>query len=398
MLTKNIYMLYPAGYSGNYVSWAISISDTDLKKQTVLDPLNNDNTAKFGGVGTSHYHTRRPTHQMIEQHIIWMALNRPDQPQTFVINVTNKNISTALMMILQSDRDPVIIVIHDEDEPDVRTYGNLNTIQKWPTYAFARAALTTNHTELTYDMFNCADSKDFRNDVASGLFPYSVELSPINDTNRTEAEFAWRGSQLWFKLRNSVQPHEVLSEQYIINDQFPWARVFQLSCRDVASVNFPKIIDNILDISGACSSVDTDHLHQFHYNYIQRQQNLQWFTSIANWRSTGKLDKFLLGHASVQGYVIKEILNRTGYITYNPDHNVAWCKFYNQVKDHTWPDVKQELDFQILPSFIQAELTEVHGFKFNLARINNNINLAMFNGWNEMSTVEINDIFNKYFV
>ena len=49
MLQKNVYILYPPGYCGSYINWAIHASDKELQKITVKDPLNNKNSAKYGG-------------------------------------------------------------------------------------------------------------------------------------------------------------------------------------------------------------------------------------------------------------------------------------------------------------------------------------------------------------
>jgi len=47
MLKKNVYLIYPAGYSGSYLKWAVEISDADKRQATPLDPLNNQNTKTF---------------------------------------------------------------------------------------------------------------------------------------------------------------------------------------------------------------------------------------------------------------------------------------------------------------------------------------------------------------
>jgi hypothetical protein len=40
MLHKNVYLIYPPGYSGSYLSWCLSKSEKDLSTITVDDPLN----------------------------------------------------------------------------------------------------------------------------------------------------------------------------------------------------------------------------------------------------------------------------------------------------------------------------------------------------------------------
>jgi hypothetical protein len=59
--------------------------------------------------------------------------------------------------------------------------------------------------------------------------------------------------------------------------------------------------------SGCSDSFDLDPVRAITDEYIELQHNLQWFSSIDNWRKYGKLDNFLQGHMLVQGLVLKEM-------------------------------------------------------------------------------------------
>jgi len=50
-MKKNIYLIYPPGYSGSYVSWCLSKSEAGSKDTTVDDPINPTNNTKYGGAG-----------------------------------------------------------------------------------------------------------------------------------------------------------------------------------------------------------------------------------------------------------------------------------------------------------------------------------------------------------
>ena len=90
MLDKNIYLIYPPGYSGSYLSWCFSKSEIDLAESTVDDPLNIYNNKKYGGTGTSHLHYRIPTHSTIKEVMYWLILNQPKEKKIFLINGWDK--------------------------------------------------------------------------------------------------------------------------------------------------------------------------------------------------------------------------------------------------------------------------------------------------------------------
>ena len=81
--------MYPAGYSGNYVNWAINISDTTQYQFTTKNSVNQHDSNKYGSAGTSHLHHRIPTHQGVDQVISWIAHHRPNEKKIYVINPGN---------------------------------------------------------------------------------------------------------------------------------------------------------------------------------------------------------------------------------------------------------------------------------------------------------------------
>ena len=60
MLIKNVYILYPAGWGGTFIDWAINASDVDNSKFTVANPVTVNTTAETGGAGTAHLHKKIP--------------------------------------------------------------------------------------------------------------------------------------------------------------------------------------------------------------------------------------------------------------------------------------------------------------------------------------------------
>ena len=130
MLQKNVYIVYPAGYHGSYVKWAIEVSDLDRRSVTTLDPLNRSNSISHGGAGTSHGHVRIPTHQSFDDHINWVIRNRPADPTVYIINPSGSNICHGLMQLLIQDPAGIIITINDGNDRVTQSYGRINCVTK----------------------------------------------------------------------------------------------------------------------------------------------------------------------------------------------------------------------------------------------------------------------------
>jgi hypothetical protein len=129
MLTKNIYIMYPAGYFGTFVNWAIHRADADLRLTTVDNPVNRSGSTKLGGVGTSHLHKKVPTHNPTFQHIMWMLYNRPTEKKIYNINISSDDdgallgINGFVELMMASDPTGIFINIHDNNNIDVRNFG-----------------------------------------------------------------------------------------------------------------------------------------------------------------------------------------------------------------------------------------------------------------------------------
>jgi len=315
MLTKNIYILYPPGYSGSYVSWAINVSDADMYKVTTSNPINSVDSNKYGTAGTSHLHHRIPTHQGIEDHMTWMVLNRPVDKKIFVINTDNNDIDRTLSHIVYSDRDPVIILIHDGGDWDTRAYGSINGLTKWPI----RSLLGMNNIDVAislglaeqnvrWDPFDCATDLTCRNTIALGNTKIIETLSPIE--NNPRAMYTFLKHKMWYEVRNQAHPHEVNSDNYLYLKEFPSHRLHQISCLDVVSDYFPDLLNSILSQNNTLSDSNFDYVKQYQSTYISAQSNLQWFDSIAQWREQGIINAYLNSHAAIQGFFIRELVKK----------------------------------------------------------------------------------------
>ena len=311
MLKKNIYIIYPAGYYGTYISWAINMSDTDLSKETVLNPLNNKQSTAYGGVGTSHNHIKVPTHQGPFSHFMWVMHNKPTECKIYNISKGNDSLMSTekfIAVILNSDPESIFINIHNNNEDDITEFGNINGLTKWPTQLAIKKMYKMG--DYQFDPFNCTDDITFRNMVAEDKKIFLRQQVPINFT---ELIRMITQNEQWYHIRNKMQPQEINEETYINpstyinNDQFR-SRIFELSCRDVVRDSFPDFLTTFLEKSNVSSSYDTTYVKSFHQEFVESQANLQWFESVKNWREHKVIDDFIRSHSGIQGILLHEML------------------------------------------------------------------------------------------
>jgi hypothetical protein len=400
MLTKNVYILYPAGYSGSYVNWAIHASDDDLCKQTVESPINLNSNSKYGGIGTSHLHHRIPTHQSIKQHLPWLILNKPVDKKVYILNSDKDDIAEVFCSILGYDKDPIFIVVHDNNDMDIRSYGQINCSTKWPVFFAANHAMFDR--KLTFDPFDCANDRNFRNLVAENQVGFR-DLYPLDDCVLDQVKSHYLNYLNWFRARNLQNPHEVNADYYIDRESFPENCIFQISCLDVVTENFPNILNNILNQSQCLSSFDTNRIASVHQEYVKIQKNLQWFDSLNTWKQQGHVDEYLLSHSAIQGMIISRILkdceleDRDPVTGSNPLGYMAWQAFYYRVKDPSWPECDHEQDFYLLPKKVQIELIQNFNYvpKFSADPERAKCRSALVN-WKNLSLEEINTIYQSF--
>jgi len=386
MLKKNVYILYPAGYYGTYLNWAISASDVDMAKTTVLDPINTSTSQVLGGSGTSHLHKKVPTHQAPNEHLMWVLHNQPKEPKIYNINMGKEmdpDINKFIGFVLSYDPDPVFINIH-VNTPDVKAFGAINSITKWPTqYKVRSVRRPFSHPDIIdYDPFNCANDLTYRNTVVKYTNEVFRHNYPIDYTALREAVNYYN---LWYSVRSELQPQEINTETYIdpvtyLKDDVYLTKIWEMTCEEIASSRFPQILDSILDNSGCSSEYNTAHVHNFHHNFTSAQKNLQWFKSIKSWRETGKLDEYLLSHSAIQGFVIKEIL----FMSNVNESNNSWKEKYLTLKGSSWPDTMPD-SFHDLPEFVQKEFIEF-GYKPSLPKMD-------VLHWETMTLEEINSVY-----
>ena len=394
MLKKNVYVLYPPGYSGSFINWAINISDSDLFEHTVKNPTNTSDSDIFGGAGTAHLHTRIPTHQDVIQHLTWMLYNQPDGPRVYVINAKRNFTYLSINLIAQYDPDGVFINIHAGNDDLTGSFGTINCITKWPIYLPALLALnplvssTPLHKE--FDPTNCANDIAFRNWMVLNDDMVFGHNQPLVHT-RLQREL--QKNRDWYRARHQAQPHEVNENMYIPDPDLN-NRLFEINCADVSRPEFLQWFDQFMLQSQISDRYNSAHVATIHPSYCAAQTNLQWFDSIDNWKQTGQLDEYLLSHSVIQSQVIGLIFKHSGKMFLTKEQQDRWISFYFRCRGPSWPDSSlDEYDFFKFPAWLQDEIKTL-GYQFNIPGppIQEIIDLD----WENASLQQINDVYQKY--
>lgn len=303
MLTKNIYILYPAGYGGAYIHWCVSKSEKDSASTTVDDPLNKEDSLTYGGAGTAHLHVRIPTHQNIRSHMFWMIYNQPKDKKIYLVNVFNGGNSSpeaAINDILQFDPAPVFIAITSGGYTDIQKFGGINTITKWPIFFKANQYI---EKKFGFDSFNCKDSIEARNIFVEKFYEIFPQFYRIHKDVLAE-KIEWYRN--WYAVRGTFNGHEVNGETYVLPVNAS-PKIYSLTVKEAMSPEFIPWFNNFVNEIDA-GEFNTEFVTKYHPTYVDAQDNVQWFTEIDKFRQTFELTDFLRSHSLIQAFVIMEVL------------------------------------------------------------------------------------------
>jgi len=384
MQLKNIYIFAPPGYCSNYLRWAIDISDVDKFDTVIKNPINTSDTPQFGSFGTSHLHTRIPTHQSIQRHIPWQLRNKPTTPNIYLVD--NSHNHQHIFTAMQHDPNSVFINIYTKNDGTDDPFVEINVWTKWAISMATALHLDPEAGLPDVDFMNCANEISVRNFLIKNSGFWWLENRPI-DLSRLEK--ALERDFIWHFYRNKFHPHEVNSDTYLMDRQDYTNRIFEIDCMDIVSDKLPDLISNFLQTSGAIDKYDCSYLKNFHHNYVAAQQNLQWYESIRNWRVTGILDQYLTSHAAIEAQVVKEIFRqyKVKTISYQErrqwkDQSVWLSKMIKQFAG-TIPD---DVINGILPDFLyDTEIAETDIGKLIISK-----------QWETMPLIELNDIHQNF--
>jgi hypothetical protein len=291
MINKNIYILYPAGYTGTYLNWIIQKSEKSRAQFTVDDPISVDKNA--------HQHIKIPTHQSLTKTLAWTIYNKPPVGTIFSINVYNDpddfivRAAYAVQTILRFDPNPVIINIHDDNNPDIRKFAALNMVKKWPLFLDAVGVW---HND--YNPFKDADRTRAFDWLLRNWETLILNNPPLN---REEVKWNLDKHRQWVNIRHTKAPNEVTHDQYCIPTEIP-DTVYDLSVKSTVDEDFIDQVERML-ISANCGDFNFEHVRKFHPTFVKNQENTQWFNDIAVFRQTGVVSDFLNSHLLSQVFV-----------------------------------------------------------------------------------------------
>jgi len=308
-MKNNIYILYPAGYSGSYISWCLSKSDFLLKDTTVDDPINNSESEKYGGTGTAHLHHRLPTHCSIDQLMFWKILHQPTEKMIYLINTWDEPwLIRSVCNIMFFDKDPLIIQISAEDN---RYYelGNINAITKWPLYFDVQFGRLFDIDFYNLDKNSLKDRNTLVNYYDTFFtFPKKINLEEPAQ-HRKYPNFKWLRDMYhtWFSIRNTRNPHEVNEEQFVKPTLFT-DNIYNIDLSEIYKETLPEILEKIVSDNNA-GDFNFDYVKTFHQNYIEAQNHLKYIDEIDTFKKTTILTEYLDSHPLIQALVIREIFD-----------------------------------------------------------------------------------------
>ncbi len=322
MQIKNIYILFPAGYSGTYLSWCLNKSELSTSVNTINDPINKTKSDKYGGAGTCHLYYREPTHASIDYIMSWLILHQPKDKRIYLVNVWGWfQLTRAINHILSFDRDPIIIHI-TADDADAEALGNLNAMTKWPLIFDI-----FEHTDrFGIDFYNIDDSMRTRNILVKNynyIFTSSKSITfEDKEINKFECDQPDKAIKMmwsedyyyfmrnlitkWFTVRNKHTPHEVNEEQFIKPYKLP-KNYYSIGLKEIYQSDFPNKLEMIVSDKDI-GNYNFDYVKSFHQTYIDNQSNIQYLSEIKMFRETGVLTEYLNSHPLLRALVIKNML------------------------------------------------------------------------------------------
>lgn len=302
-MQKNIYILFPPGYGGTYLSWALFKSDLDHAATTVDDPLNKKDNKQFGGSGTAHLHVRKPTHFAIIPLMKWLIYNRPTDKRVYIVDTQDNRREVepyfTMSNIVDFDPDPVIIDIYAEDEDSVK-FAALNVLTKWNFFWKVDYYV---EEKFGVDFTNCVNDQNARNTFVEHFEEIIPKHRKIDKKTYLYLRKYWMN---WYKVRNEYNPHEVNEEEFIVHSNPILRNWYSLKLKDLYSDQFIPWLENFCNKS-QYSNFDIEHVKQYHQTYLDAQPNLQLFEQLDTFRKTRKPTEWLLSHSLTQAYMLMEV-------------------------------------------------------------------------------------------
>lgn len=215
MLKRNLWLIYPCGYYGSYLNWAIRKSDVVDGHNIVDNPLLP--------TGSSHGFLRFPTHQAMDSQIWW--LYHQQQRQNLIVPIHNdaspdrisygiNSIEKIFSYIIRLDVDPFVINIHYGDDEFYKEICALNVVDKWMVNLDIHHAYFKDQYNPWIDASRITARNYLKNNWQT-YFPTSQQLN----VKKLMETFLYLKTRL--DIRHNNEPNEVLYDQYPLPKAFP---------------------------------------------------------------------------------------------------------------------------------------------------------------------------------
>lgn len=303
-MNKNIFFLFPPGYSGNYLQWTINISEETKKHLTTKDPLLPD--------GTTHGFTRKPTHTGVYNILNWIIKNQPVDPQTFVVLVDDASdqwqchSAHTAYRFLRSYPDALFVNIYAKTNDEAKVAA-LNGYTKWTTWIYDLSAFDLTK-KLDFDWEggknNCISLEDRNWLLKNWTKVFHMNRQPFN---WNELEHNISGFKRWYNQRKKIEPLDTNDTQYNTFETFSKDNIVDLSIGEIYDQHFTDNKFFTWIENHAVGNFDWTHVKQYHQTYLEAQENIKWFADINSMRNKQKVSKWLLKNSFSQALVLEEI-------------------------------------------------------------------------------------------
>lgn len=307
-MNKNIFFLFPPGYSGNYLQWICNISEQSKKHATIKDPLRPD--------GTSHGFARRPTHMALFNVLSWIIKNQPTDAQTFAVYATNDAATwadhpgNAAFWLLRSYPEGLCVNIHAANDDELKV-GALNGYTKWNVWMYD---LQTFYMERSPHF----DWEGGKNKIISitdrnWLFENWRKFFVLNSTpfNWEELKFHINANNQWYNIREEMDPGDMSADQFNNFEIFPDNNIFDISLGELYHPDFFKNSKFFQWVESQNAGIfDWSYAESYHQTYLDAQDNLKWFTKIEDMRNNKQVSKWLLQNTLSQAFLLEEVATR----------------------------------------------------------------------------------------
>lgn len=285
MLKRNLWLIYPCGYYGSYLNWAIRKSDAADGHNVIDDPILS--------TGSSHGFLRFPSHQAMDSQIWWLyhspvrenliiPIHNDASPDRIAYGINR--LDKIFSYIVRLDINPFIVNIHYKDK-FYKEVCALNVIDKW----MVNLEIHHEYFKNEYNPWTDTDRIRARNYLKNTWEKYFPESEKLDIKNLMTA-FLYLKNRL--DIRHRAAPMEILYEQYPLPKTFP-KNNYEINVDDILSENFVAKFKEKVNYK-ELGNFDFTYWEKFHNEkFLPAQKVLNWRSIKDNFIKTGEIDSYI---------------------------------------------------------------------------------------------------------